>query len=84
MNEKSKKEIKRDRARLKELKKRDKKDPDSLTEQELWEYTRLLNEDTERTWKQTEKIQKAGFVILGLNILAVLVWVAVRIWIMLH
>lgn len=58
-------QIKKDKARLKELRKLDKQN--LLTEDETWEFIRLLHENTERNWKQTEKLQKVTFVFLGLS-----------------
>lgn len=57
-------QLKKDKARLKELKKLDK--VNGLSVEETWEYVRLQNAGTERTWKQTEKLQITALVFLGL------------------
>lgn len=58
-------QIKKDKARLKELRKLDKQNALSVDEKK--EYVRLLNENTERTWKETERLQKVAIIILGLT-----------------
>lgn len=58
-------QIKKDKARLKELRKLDKQNALSL--EESAEYVRLLNESADRNWKSAEKLQKVTFILLGLT-----------------
>lgn len=58
-------QIKKDKTRLKELRKLDKQN--LLTEDETWEFTRLLNENTERIDKLTKKLHVVAFVIYGID-----------------
>lgn len=68
MNEDKKAEraqIKKDKARLKELKGLNKKN--ALSVEETWEYVKLLNEDTERIDKLTKKLHVVAFVMYGID-----------------
>ncbi len=74
--DKTKEQIKKYKARLKELRKLDKQN--ALSEEETWEYVRLLNEDTERIDKLTKKLHIVAFVMYGVNfiilIISLIVW----------
>ncbi len=65
MEKELKNQIKKDKARLKELRKRNKRG--LLTEEETWEYVRLLNAETDRRWKLTDKLQIVTFILMGLT-----------------
>ena len=59
-------QIKKDKARLKELRKLDKQNALSL--EESAEYVRLLNESADRNWKSAEKLKKVTLILLGLTV----------------
>ncbi len=63
MDKEIKAKLKQDKARLKELRKLNKQN--ALSVDETWEYVRLMNESTERIWKQVEKLEKVTFIFLG-------------------
>ena len=64
-NREIKAQIKKDKARLKELRKLDKQNALSL--EESAEYVRLLNESADRNCESAEKLQKVIFILLGLT-----------------
>lgn len=75
-NEELKRQIKKDKARLKELKRLNKQN--ALSVEETWEYTRLLNEDTDRIDKLTKKLQIVTFVINGINFIILIIALIIR------
>ena len=60
---------KSERKQLKELKKRDKANPDSLNREEILEFTELLNKHTDELNKSTKMLQKVALVVVSLAVL---------------
>lgn len=75
-NKSEKAQIKKDKARLKELKRLDKKN--ALSKEETWEYVRLLNEETEKIDELTKKLHITAFVMCGINFIILIISLIIR------
>lgn len=69
-------QLKKDKARLKELKELEK--IRGLSVDETWEYVRLMNENTARINKLTDKLNMANLIILSVNFGVIIGWLIGR------